>query len=187
MSKIFWAQVKSPEKNDWCTTVKEDLNDLNIQLTFEEISSFTEERFKQIVKEKVQAKALQYLNNLKEGKSKMKHLEYNELQMQDYLVNNTISLKQKKLLFSLRVQMARVSKNYGGQQVCPLRCGLLDTQENILQCSVVQMNCYEVMTNNEVQYMDIYSSDPVKIEKAAKLFDKAITVRNLLIEKEQHM
>ena len=56
-----------------------------------------------------------------------------------------------------------------------------------MKCTVVQMESYEVMTNDEVQYLDIYSSDPVKIEKAAKLFDKAITVRNLLIEKEQHM
>ena len=51
----------------------------------------------------------------------------------------------------------------------------------------IQMESYQVMTNDEVQYLDIYSSDPVKIEKAAKLFDKAITVRNLLIEKEQNM
>ena len=185
VSKILWAQVKSPEKNDWCSTVTNDLNDLDMHYSFEDISAIGENTLKELVKQKVTEKALEYLNGIKQNQSKMNNIVYKELKMQEYLVNNKTSIKQKKLLFSLRTKMVRVYRNYGSQQLCPLGCGLADTQENLLQCSVIKMNCFAVLINQEVKHCDIYGTDGDKMTNAVKLFDKAITTRKLLLEKEK--
>ena len=80
--------------------------------------------------------------------------------------------------------MVRVYRNYGSQQLCPLGCGLSDTQENLLQCSVIKMNCFAVLINQDVKHGDIYGTDEDKMTNAVNLFDKAITTRKLLLEKD---
>ena len=98
ISKIFWAQVKQPVKNDWAVIVivKQDLEDFGINYTFEEITSIGKERFKLIVKEKMNTKAFNILNGMKEEKSKLAKLTYDKLGLQKYLSDSEMSIKHKK-------------------------------------------------------------------------------------------
>ena len=59
--KFFMAQMKSPTQNDWVSTALEDLEELEINLDLEEIEEMSRERYKSIVKEKVEVKAFEYL------------------------------------------------------------------------------------------------------------------------------
>ena len=68
-------------KNDWTNQVQEDLNELNIDLSLEEIKKKSENSFKRLVKIKTEELALDYLLNLKENHTKMDNIHYSQLKM----------------------------------------------------------------------------------------------------------
>ena len=49
LSRFFQAQCSEPIKGDWISTVKKDLENLNINLSFEEISKLSKQSFKTLV------------------------------------------------------------------------------------------------------------------------------------------
>ena len=53
LSKFFKAQCERPVKNDWSETVKNDLKDIGVNLTFEEIKDFKQEEFADLVKKEI--------------------------------------------------------------------------------------------------------------------------------------
>ena len=63
--KVFQAQLKYPVRDDWTITVKQDLEDLRINLSLEEIKGKSEWSFKKLVKMKTKEYALDYLLKLK--------------------------------------------------------------------------------------------------------------------------
>ena len=79
------SQWKSPVKGDWCTLVQKDLEDLDIELSLEEIRNTPKEELKIFLSEIVKEKAFQYLMEKKELHSKMKNLKYERLELQKYL------------------------------------------------------------------------------------------------------
>jgi hypothetical protein len=52
------AQRKKPLKDDWCTTVMEDLEDLKLNLNFDEIKKMSENQLKQKIRISVTCKAM---------------------------------------------------------------------------------------------------------------------------------
>ena len=82
LKRFFTAQRESPLKGDWVTTVTEDMQELGIDLTMEEIAATSKLRFKEIVKNRVEKKALQYLIKLKESHSKAKNIKHDNIQLQ---------------------------------------------------------------------------------------------------------
>ena len=61
--QVFWAQGKSPVKNDWVLQVKDDLKSLDLDyLTWENIKNLKKEDFKEIYENKLKIKALESLN-----------------------------------------------------------------------------------------------------------------------------
>ena len=52
IQEFFTAQCKNTVKGDWVLTVKQDLVDLDINLTFEQIRTTSRQGFKDIVREK---------------------------------------------------------------------------------------------------------------------------------------
>ena len=49
LSRFFQAQCSEPIKGDWISTVKKDLENLSINLSFEEISKLSKQSFKTLV------------------------------------------------------------------------------------------------------------------------------------------
>ena len=103
IARFFKAQVKNPDKNDWCLTVEEDLKDLGITLKFDEIRNMTEMKFKSFVKAAIVDRALTYLNHLKSSHSKVLHIENKSLAMQEYMKpKNVIGSQVEKFLFQAK-------------------------------------------------------------------------------------
>ena len=92
--KVFEATLNEPIKNDFVNTCKRYLEDLNINLSFEEIRNLSKWKFKKIIKEKIEIAAFKYLIELKnspgrDGKmSKVSNIQYEKLEMQQYLYEN---------------------------------------------------------------------------------------------------
>ena len=67
----------------------------------EEIAATSKLRFKEIVKNRVEKKALQYLIKLKESHSKAKNIKHDNIQLQPYLRSETknLTITEKKFKF----------------------------------------------------------------------------------------
>ena len=113
ISRFFAAQCADPIKGDWASTVKKDLEFLNINLSFEEISSYSKKAFKLIVKDAVKAKAFSDLVKAQQGHSKGKEIIYRDLSLEEYLkANSPFTNKEKRFLFSARTRGLDVKNNF---------------------------------------------------------------------------
>ena len=131
------AQVNQPVKGDWCIVVKEDLNDIGLShLTFESISSLSEESLRALVKAKLRETALRHLLSEKERSSKLKSLKYTSLSIQPYLTTESkLNVNEKRMLFRWRSHMISVKQNWGMKDAkCPLCNDSNDSQYHLLTC-----------------------------------------------------
>ena len=165
LSKVFQTQWKYPAKDDWTTQVQEDLLDLNIDLSIEEIRKKSPNSFKRLVKVKTKEYTLDHLLKIKEKHSKMDNLDYIDLKLQNYLKDEKILVKEAKTLYRFRTRAAKFGENMKNNcnvsTACPLCHVQPDTQEHSLKCPVVRTRV-EVKGN----YRDIFLEDiPSNISK----------------------
>ena len=119
--------------------VTEDMKELGIDLTMEEIAGTSKLRFKEIIKNKVETKALQYLTKLKESHSKAKNIKHDKIQLQPYLRSETknLTINEKKFIFAARTRMLDVKGNFktGMLDRKCRKCEATDeTQQHLLDC-----------------------------------------------------
>ena len=150
--KFFMAQMKSPTQNDWVSTALEDLEELEINLDLEEIEEMSRERYKSIVKEKVEIQAFEYIIKKKGERTsdhaKGKFITYERLEMAEYLssLEEDISINEKKWLFKCRIediQMNSVRKWNNQNEPCNHCPGKYLDQNHL-------MNCQYLLGKNEI-------------------------------------
>ena len=107
------TQWNNPTKGDWTEQVKKDLEDFEIPCSFELMKQKSKETFKKMVKVRAKEYALKVL--LSKKGTKMEKLQYSDLTIQNYLVNEETTINQKKTLFKYRVRMER----FGGEFPMP--------------------------------------------------------------------
>ena len=102
LHKFFMTQMKFQTQNDWVSSVLEELDKLVIDFELEQIENMSKEKYKSIVKERVELIAFEYLIDKKEGRTsdnaKGKYLTYKYLEMAEYLtsIEEDISISEKK-------------------------------------------------------------------------------------------
>ena len=82
---VFDEQVRKTERWDWVKTVKQDLKDLKIYLSFDEIRVLPKQIFKIMVKRTCKDACFQVLINEKQKLSKGREIEYDNFETQAYL------------------------------------------------------------------------------------------------------
>ena len=101
--------------------------------------------------------------------------------MQRYLSDSKMSARHKKLAFQARTHMLKTATNFGNKTAtCPLGCDSLDNQEHLVACDVVKMNNYDVMSDTECHYEDLFGDNVEKIKRVVNLLDKAMRTREIL-------
>lgn len=180
---MFWAQEKSPVKNDWVLQVKEDLKSLDLDyLTLENIKFLKKESFKELFENKIKQKAMESLNEEKEKRSKIKNLKYDQLNLQEYLNSPDISLRRKKLLFKIRTRMICTAENFGLKIPCKL-CGLdSDNQNHLTQCIVLKLRCPELLDLNCNISTIINGQNLKETDIFLKIYEKALRTRNNILD-----
>ena len=105
LSKFLKLQMEFPTRGDWASRVKQDLQELEVKESFEEIKLMTKNKFSQILKCKARIKAFEYLTN-KQG-TKGKDIIYSTIEMSEYLlpINRKLTLEQKRRQFAIRNTM----------------------------------------------------------------------------------
>ena len=164
--QVFNAQWNHPVKDDWTVQVKKDLQDLEIDMTLEEMRKKSKNSFKRMVKVKAKEFALDYLQKLKEKHTKMDNLQYLDLKLQNYLKDDAISVMEARNLYRYRTRVANFKENFkNSHQSCAIACPLCmvqpDSQPHCMQCPVIKSKI-DVQGN----YSDIFLEDiPSEISK----------------------
>ena len=187
--KFYKLQAKKPVKNDWSLTISKNLQELKILLTEIQIQSLSKSAFKKIVKESVQNAALNYLLKLKNTHSKVAHISYNTLKMQDYLEPGIFHADLAKFTFQCRSRMVLVGENYKQGQnitICPL-CNIdseRDSQQHMMKCSKLNIN--DVVGGNRPLYEDLFMPNTEGKQIVAEFLKRNFMKRTkLLNEKEK--
>ena len=150
-------QWNYPCKEDWTEELKNNLEELNINLTLDEIKMKSENSFKKLVKIKTREYALEYLLKIKMKHTKMDGLHYNELKMQKYFKDKNKSVAEATNLYRYRTRAAKYKNNMKNSYLspcCPFCFVQLDSQQHSLQCEKVLSKI-----KIEGKYEDIFKED----------------------------
>ena len=129
LDKFVVAQWENQTKCDWTERIREDLADLNIEENFNYIQS----KSKRV---KIREFTLEKLNEAKFKHSKMDSLVFTDLNMQEYLLNEEISVEQKQTIFQFRTHMANFASNYGEtNKPCKICQMHIDCQAHSVVCN----------------------------------------------------
>ena len=177
VKQVYLAQKLAPLKNDWVRQIEDDLKMYEIDLTENEISKISKEKFRAIVKQKIDMNGRQYLTDLKNIHSKSKGLSC-MMKTQPYLQCKSLSLKEKQLLFKFRTYTyackANFRSKYQANMLC-IVCNQEDTQEHLLSCKVSESQ------TTGVHFSDIFGTlkEQCKIIKLLAVIDSKRTQLNL--------
>ena len=164
--RVFISQWRYPVKGDWTEEVKQNMIEMDINLSLEEIKKKSSNSFKRIVKVKTKEFTLNYLLGIKERHSKMDDLHYGELTLQNYLKDQDIPVVEARNLYRYRTRCAKYKENMKNSYIttstaCPLCLVQPDTQKHSLQCPAVKNEI-----TIEGRYEDIFEKDiPTDISK----------------------
>ena len=191
--RFYQAQLRNPCKGDWSETIKNDLSQLDINLSHDEISRMSKVRFQNLVKEKIVKSAFQYLIAKKEKNketSKTKDIVYQSLEIQPYLLPNQMSTNLSdstqlcKLTFSLRCRMVQVKENFKSSNeslTCDLCYSHVDSQKNLLVCK--DLNDDNCIVATPPRYEDLFCCDPEKQLSLASILREKLKIRKDKISK----
>ena len=112
--QFFETQRRKPTKKDWVTTIKRDMDELKINLEFEDIRLLKKSEFKNMIKQKIENLALEKLELKKLSHSKVYQIQHNFLKMQTYLKpsKKRITNEERQQIFKLRSRVTDVKMNF---------------------------------------------------------------------------
>ena len=110
--KLLNLQFENPTRGDWASTCLEDLKDLKISMSLQDIKTITKKQFTMKLKISIQKRAYEYLIN-KRG-SKGQEINYSELKMAEYLLPGyeNISIDEQRSIFAIRNHMIDMPSNF---------------------------------------------------------------------------
>ena len=110
------AQMEDPKDGDWWLTVKNEMEELKLDVTLSEIKQMSKKTFKNKVKTSVSREAFKWLSLNKTELKKVKNIEHVQHDIQKYLSSSILSVEQAQFLFHLRTKMLFLRNNYRNMQ-----------------------------------------------------------------------
>ena len=179
--RFFDSQLRNPGKNDWVLTIRKNLEELEIVLDVDHIQMTTENQFKTLVEKAIDDKCLEYLEKEKNKKQKVKHIQFDKLEMQNYLHPGLITTHQAKQIFLLRCRMLETKDNYPNKfsdDWCPLCDNGIskDSQQHLMLCPSILTGR---MIKANLKYENLFESNVQN-----QLETSLIILENFKIRKE---
>ena len=174
MYKVLESQMKNRTPKDWVTMVLQDFKLLELDMNIEDIKKIKKFECMNMIKRKIEHKALRDLNRVKESHSKVRELKHTLLKMQKYLMPNdeNLSKEDAQLIFKLRSRVTETKTNMKGKydsHECSACGEENENQEHVIKCNVLlQMNTdYDKEVTN---YDEVLHGNVAQQSKIAKLF-----------------
>ena len=173
--KVYLAQQFNRSKGDWVEQLEKDKVELNLQLTDEEIQGYSQEQFKSIVQTRIEKCAIKNLIKLRNSHSKSENLKINGFKPSDYHMSKNLTSEEVKILFKLRTRMIDVKGNFSSCYTNNIWCKLCnlftETQQHLLECTVLRIRTKNISNFKEVDHNMIFCSlkNPDKVTKIYKI------------------
>ena len=122
ISKFFDIQLQTSSKGDWAYMCKQNLEELEIKNTLDEMRDMPLSKFKNLVRRQTKMAALKYLTG--KQRSKGGEIVYTKLQMAEYLLpgRTELSIETKQKIFEIRNKMVQIPTNFPSNQKKDHRC-----------------------------------------------------------------
>ena len=176
ISKFFDIQLKTSSKGDWAYMCLQNLKELEIENTIDEIRDMPLSKFKNLVRRQVKKAALKYLTG--KQRSKGGDMVYTKLQMAEYLLpsRTELSIETKQKIFEVRNKMVKIPANFSSnhKKDHSCKCGMKEDMKHIYICPIL---------NNEEQtteYENIYSNNVPLIKEVYTRFEKNMRNREII-------
>ena len=165
-------------KGDFYDLVQKDLNELNIKLNDKEIQEYSKSKWKTHISNIIKKNAFQYLVQENLELEKTKHINFEELKLSDYLMNNR-NTTLSKIIFSVRSQTFDIKawqpwKYY--DNLCVLCYVKEENMDHFMSCESYR-NIEPV--NN---WKNIFGNEPDEQFRIAENVRKRLKIRNKNIE-----
>lgn len=178
---ILKCQVKSPKAGDWFITVQQDLRDIEISLTCDEISTFSKPRFKKLIKTACKNSCFKSLLRDKSKLSKGKEIDYSTFEMQNYFQpgHNLTNLSARRI-FKVRSRDLPIKGNFPNQHdniTCPMpSCQERESQDHLWSCQFLDAG--NKICQSGTEYLDIFGNDVRKQEIVMTIIFNRLEIRN---------
>ena len=168
--------------------MKNDFQNIEESYDEKEVLNKSSQAYKKSVKIKIRKAALKYLNDLKNSHTKIKHIKYETLKLQDYLKSPMFSNTDVNTLFALRSRMIKCKVNFKNKyQNSNLKCQFCtserdDNQEHMLGCK--KLGKYlkrKTVTKDKIEYQDIFGNVE-KQKQITQIFIELLEIRKNLEE-----
>ena len=183
--RVFTAQTMIKTENSWVDTIEKDLVRCKIDLNFNQISRYSKQQFKLLVKKKLFECSQKFLYDLQQKHSKTQNLVLSD-KIKKYLISPNIPLVLKQTIFKLKSRMEHVKNNYKSMYSNDLTClfcgdpGSVDCLEHYLE------TCLNFKTDprfrskiRNVKYVDLFRDVDAQV-KVAKIWMEIEEQRKLL-------
>ena len=150
--------------------VEKDLEYLELEnMNFENIRNMNKLQFRSLIRQRIEEKTLQKLENVKKSHSKVKNVEHGRLFMQKYLQPNSanISKEEAQIIFKLRCQVTEVKSNFRRkyENILCRACKIEEEdQKHLLQCKILNVEV------EQLDYQKIYNGTVEEKLKIARKF-----------------
>ena len=176
--QVLKATCDNTVKNDFVQICKKYLKALDIDHSFEEIAKLSKSAFKKLLKEKSKVAAFQYLSGEKLKQKKICNIEYQKLDIQEYLLNGDRNVNVSKFIFKARSKTVdiKMQKKWKYDDILCSGCGENEeTGEEILSCK-------SFGNSSDNSYSGFYSDNVDDQTTVAKQMMKRMKIRKKIRE-----
>ena len=179
----------NPLKGDWYLLLKEDFNNIGIDIDEEKFAEMSKIDYKSYIKKKVRELTFQKLIQKKMTHKKISNITYKNLySRQAYLNSPLFNNFLTSLLFNLRSRCLNEFRDnfhsmYGGNIQCQLCLSNINSQEHGLSCPVIitTLKTDEIKLLETVKYENIYG-DTHEQYKIASMYKVILRQKKKLLE-----
>ena len=186
--RVLRAQQGNPTQGDWWLSVQENMNQIRLSISENEILSYSKKQFSKLVKNKILLTLFKKLSDRQENHSKTKNIKYNSLETQSYLKCSEITNCEASTLFRLRSRtINQIKDNFRnkyrkmGDMQCFFGCPNRDEQEHITSCQVLISKYNWKEKHPEFEYNHIFGSLDQQII-AGQIFSRLLKIRRNILK-----
>ena len=173
LKKFLNLQLENKtEKGIWASTCLNDLKELRVNETLEEIKNMNKNKFKNMLKQRIKENALTYLIGKQGTKGKYLHPS-----------NSKLSIDQKRRMFGIKNKMLDISTNFPTKypnHKCEY--GDLENMEHIYQCEifgVLPKIPYVKIYNGSIQeQIEVFNSFEKKMRERDNIMNNTLKPRD---------
>ena len=163
--RILETTKENPSNNDFVKTCLKYLKQLDINLSFEELEKMSKWSIRKLVKQQTAKAAFKYLTDIQAKQSKISHIKYDDLKIQEYLLDGNRNTDVTKFIYKARSMTLNIKtqKSWKYSDKTCVGCGVnCETGDEILSCTgfiennndkIIQSLHYDMLYSGKISEM----------------------------------